>query len=108
MDNMTAKVSLFARAYHYRNNKTHIFADDHAEKVLGVFCDKGEVRIMKVLVLNGSPKKKSDTFRLTEAFLNGMNKEQENTVITINVFENDIAPCRGCFDCWSNMDVILP
>ena len=31
---------------------------------------------MKVLVLNGSPKKKSDTFRLTEAFLNGMNKEQ--------------------------------
>ena len=25
MDNMTAKVSLFARAYHYRNNKTHIF-----------------------------------------------------------------------------------
>ena len=59
---------------------------------------------MKVLVLNGSPKKKSDTFRLTEAFLNGMNKEQENTVITINVFENDIAPCRGCFDCWSNMD----
>ena len=29
---------------------------------------------MKVLVLNGSPKKKSDTFRLTEAFLKGMNR----------------------------------
>ena len=40
MDNMTAKVSLFARAYHYRNNKTHIFADDHAEKVLGVEYDE--------------------------------------------------------------------
>ena len=31
---------------------------------------------MKILVLNGSPKKKSDTFRLTEAFLRGMNRER--------------------------------
>ena len=30
---------------------------------------------MRILVLNGSPKKKSDTFRLTEAFLKGLNKE---------------------------------
>ena len=29
---------------------------------------------MKILVLNGSPKKKSDTFRLTDAFLKGMNR----------------------------------
>ena len=27
MDNTTAKVSCFARAYHFVNNKTHIFAD---------------------------------------------------------------------------------
>ena len=26
---------------------------------------------MRILVLNGSPKKKSDTFRLTDAFLKG-------------------------------------
>ena len=35
MDNMTAKVSCFARAYHYKNNSIHIFTDDIAEKLLG-------------------------------------------------------------------------
>ena len=35
MDNLTAKVSCFARAYHYKNNQVHIFADDVAEKLLG-------------------------------------------------------------------------
>ena len=29
---------------------------------------------MRVLVLNGSPKKKSDTFRLTERFLKGLSR----------------------------------
>ena len=59
---------------------------------------------MKILVLNGSPKKKSDTFRLTEAFLRGMNKNQEHEVSVINVIEKTIAPCRGCFACWRNQD----
>ena len=31
MENLTAKVSCFARAYHYRNNDAHIFADTVAE-----------------------------------------------------------------------------
>lgn len=35
MDNTTAKVSCFARAYHYENNKVHIFADNMAKKLLG-------------------------------------------------------------------------
>lgn len=35
MDNMTAKVSCFARAYHYKNNGTRIFSDELAEKLLG-------------------------------------------------------------------------
>ena len=55
---------------------------------------------MKILVLNGSPKKKSDTMRLTEAFLKGMNKNQEHEVNVINVIDKKIAPCRGCFGCW--------
>ncbi len=59
---------------------------------------------MKILVLNGSPKKKSDTIRLTDAFLKGINKEQENEVHVINVIEKDIAPCKGCFGCWQRMD----
>lgn len=34
MENMTALVSAFARAYHYRNHHTHIFADSLAGKML--------------------------------------------------------------------------
>ena len=59
---------------------------------------------MKVLVLNGSPKKKSDTFRMTERFLKGLNKEEAHEVTVINVIEKKIAPCSGCFGCWQQMD----
>ncbi len=59
---------------------------------------------MKILVLNGSPKKKSDTFRMTEYFVKGLNKTQEHEVKIINVIEKSIAPCKGCFGCWQKMD----
>ena len=59
---------------------------------------------MKILVLNGSPKKKSDTFRLTEAFLKGLNRKGQHEVHVINVIEKQIAPCRGCFGCWQRGD----
>ena len=55
---------------------------------------------MKILVLNGSPKKKSDTFRLTEAFLKGLNRDGQHEVNIINVIEKKISPCMGCFGCW--------
>ncbi len=35
MENMTAKVSCFARAYHYKNNDCYVFKDGMAEKLLG-------------------------------------------------------------------------
>ena len=61
---------------------------------------------MKVLVLNGSPKKQSDTFRLTEAFLRGLNRatESNNDIRIVNVIDEQIAPCRGCFGCWQQGD----
>lgn len=59
---------------------------------------------MKILVLNGSPKKRSDTFRLTDAFLKGLNKNQMHEVNIIHVIEKDIAPCRGCFGCWKMLN----
>ena len=59
---------------------------------------------MKILVLNGSPKEKSDTFRLTDAFLQGMNQNGEHEVHIVHVREKQIAPCRGCFGCWQRMD----
>ena len=41
---------------------------------------------MKILVLNGSPKKKSDTFRLTEAFLKGLNAGGRHTVNILGTY----------------------
>ena len=40
MENMTAKVSCFARAYHYKNNAVHIFADEAAAPLLGAEYDQ--------------------------------------------------------------------
>ena len=37
MENITAKVSCFAQAYHTRNNTTHLFADTAAVSLLFVF-----------------------------------------------------------------------
>ena len=59
---------------------------------------------MKILVLNGSPKKKSDTFRLTDAFLRGMNRLGPHEARIVNVIDKEIAPCRGCFGCWQRGD----
>ncbi len=59
---------------------------------------------MKILVLNGSPKKKSDTFRMTERFLKGMERHEQQEVRIVNVIEKKIAPCRGCFGCWQQME----
>ena len=59
---------------------------------------------MKILVLNGSPKKQSDTFRMTERFLRGLNNVSENEVHVVNVIDKNVAPCRGCFGCWQQME----
>ena len=55
---------------------------------------------MKILVLNGSPKNKSDTMNLTKAFLGGIEKSGEHSIEIINVIEKEIKPCTGCFACW--------
>ena len=44
---------------------------------------------MKILVLNGSPKKKSDTFKLTDAFLKGLKQHGEHTINIINVIDKN-------------------
>ena len=59
---------------------------------------------MRIRVLNGSPKKKSDTFQLTDAFLKGLNRGGEHEIHIVNVIDKEIAPCRGCFSCWQRGD----
>ena len=58
---------------------------------------------MKVLVLNGSPKRdKSDTMHITRAFLDGMNDVAPQETTIVHVIDKHIEPCTGCFACKRN------
>lgn len=58
---------------------------------------------MKIMVLNGSPKRDaSDTMHMTRAFIEGMNEIAENTVNIIHVIDKHIEYCTGCFSCMRN------
>lgn len=63
---------------------------------------------MKILAINGSPKgKRSNTWRLTSAFLEGITIQKENggaqapEIETLNIGSLNLKPCLGCFSCWS-------
>ena len=58
---------------------------------------------MKILVLNGSPKREnSDTMRITNAFLDGMQDAAAQQIHTIHVIDSHIEYCAGCFACMRN------
>ena len=58
---------------------------------------------MKILVLNGSPKKDgSDTMHITRAFLDGMKEAGEQDIHVIHAVEKHIEYCTGCFSCMHN------
>lgn len=58
---------------------------------------------MKILVINGSPKKeKSDTMQITRAFLDGMNGASQNEIKIIHAIDKHIEYCSGCFACMRN------
>jgi putative NADPH-quinone reductase/putative sterol carrier protein len=62
---------------------------------------QGEVNIVDVLVINGSPKgEKSNTLQLANAFIEGLNSAGNHLIETITVSQKNIEPCRGCFCCW--------
>lgn len=63
---------------------------------------------MKILAINGSPKgKRSNTWRLTSAFLEGITIQEENggaqapEIETLNIGSLNLKPCLGCFSCWN-------
>ena len=58
---------------------------------------------MKILVLNGSPKRdKSDTMHITRAFLEGMQEAATQEIHVIDVIDRHIEYCAGCFACKRN------
>jgi len=57
---------------------------------------------MNILVLNGSPKgEKSNTFKITTAFLDGLNVNKDNTIDSVTISKMAINHCIGCFACWT-------
>ena len=58
---------------------------------------------MKILILNGSPKReKSDTLHITRAFLGGMQEAAHQEIHVIDVIDRHIEYCAGCFACKMN------
>ncbi len=58
---------------------------------------------MRILVLNGSPKRdKSDTMHITRAFLEGMDEAAQQEIQIIHVIDKHIEYCTGCFSCMRN------
>lgn len=58
---------------------------------------------MKVLVLNGSPKReKSDTMQITRSFLKGMQEFTPQEIHIIHTVDQHIEYCSGCFSCMHN------
>ncbi|MBQ9010989.1 MAG: flavodoxin family protein [Clostridia bacterium] len=58
---------------------------------------------MKILVLNGSPKRDgSDTMHITRAFLKGMEEAAEQDIRIIHTIDSHIEYCSGCFSCMRN------
>ena len=58
---------------------------------------------MKILILNGSPKReKSDTMHITRAFLEGMQEAAHQEIHVIDVIDRHIEYCTGCFACKMN------
>ena len=63
---------------------------------------------MNILVINGSPKgERSNTYRLTSAFLEGIRAGEERLghqspkAEVLDVCKLDLRPCLGCFSCWN-------
>ena len=57
---------------------------------------------MKVLIINGSPRKdRAATGGILSHFVEGM-KEAKADVDVIHSKDLDIGDCRGCFNCWTN------
>lgn len=63
---------------------------------------------MKILVLNGSPKREnSDTMQMTRAFLSGMQDAGEQEITTIHAIDKRIEYCTGCFACMHNGGICI-
>lgn len=55
---------------------------------------------MKIVVINGSPRKDGNTAKMCRAFVEGANStEADISVETVNLYDVDFKGCRSCFAC---------
>ena len=58
---------------------------------------------MKILVINGSPKRdNSDTMHITRTLLEGMREEGDHEIDVIHAVDRHVEYCTGCFTCMHN------
>ena len=55
----------------------------------------------RVLILNGSPRKKGNTLYLVTELAEKL-KENENSVSVLHLNDYDIKPCQGCYWCYKD------
>ena len=87
-----------------KNAISRLLTEKKQVRIKSKFSRRKERMIrMKILILNGSPKReKSDTLHITHAFLEGMNEVCSNETQTINIIDRHIEYCTGCFSCMRN------
>lgn len=61
---------------------------------------------MKIVVLNGSPRKGGTVAQLLKSVVEGLRKT--HTITWINVYDLKIAPCRACMRCRPDSECFLP
>jgi multimeric flavodoxin WrbA len=61
---------------------------------------------MKILFLNGSPRKEGSTARLMQYVAEGI--DPAHTVEWVHAYDLAVKPCRACFECRPNGECVFP
>jgi multimeric flavodoxin WrbA len=62
---------------------------------------------MKVLILQGSPKKNGNTATMTKKFIEGLKSKRDLEIEEYWLNDLDIKPCQGCFQCSKNNRCVI-
>lgn len=61
---------------------------------------------MKLLILNGSPRKNGNTVKLMRKLMSAAEKNHQ--IEWVDLIDQNIGPCRGCLGCRPDKECVLP